>query len=60
MGTQKLKKNGKTPCGRKKIQIFVFQKKKKMGRKWAQAQNPPFSKNGRKKKKKDGGAHRFF
>ena len=30
-----------------------------MGRKWAQVENPPFSKNGRQKKK-DGGAHRFF
>ena len=36
MGTRKLKKNGPTPCGRKKIQLFVFQKKKygeKMGAK---------------------------
>ena len=47
-GDAKNKKNGPTPCGREKNQIFVFQKKK-MGRKWAQGENPPFSKNGRQK-----------
>ena len=34
-----------------------------MGRKWAQGENPPFSKIGRKNKKKTmriEGAHRFF
>ena len=58
-GDAKNKKNGPTPCGREKNQIFVFQKKKKMGRKWALGKNPPFSKNGRQKKK-SGGPHRFF
>ena len=31
-----------------------------MGRKWEHGENPPLSKNGRKKKKTSGGAHRFF
>ena len=58
-GDAKNKNNGKTPCGYEKIQIICL-KKKKMGRKWAQGENPPFSKNGRHKKKNGGGAHRFF
>ena len=45
-GDAKNKKNGRTPCGREKNQIFVFQKKK-MGRKWALGKNTPLSKNGR-------------
>ena len=46
-GDVKIEKNAQTPGVCEKIQFFVFSKKKKMGRKWALGENPPFSKNGR-------------
>ena len=59
MGTLKIKKNGRTPGGREKIQNIFFSKKQKMGRKWAQGENPLFLKMG-VKKKDGGGSHHFF
>ena len=44
-----LKKMGERLVGAKKYSFF-FKKKRKIGRKWAQGENPPFSKNGHKTK----------
>ena len=46
MGTRKIKKIGQRLVGAKKIRFKI---KKKMGRKWAQGENLPLSKNGRQK-----------
>ena len=48
------------PCGRKKIQIFVFQKKKKWGENGRKLKIPHFLKMGVKKKKKMGAPTVFF
>ena len=40
-GDAKNKKNGPTPCGREKNQIFVFQKKKKDGEKMGARKKSP-------------------
>ena len=44
-GNAQNKKNGANAWWARKNTDFLLSKKKKMGRKWAQGENPPFSKN---------------
>ena len=51
-GDAQNKNNGPTPCGREKIQICVFKKKKRWGENGRKLKIPHFLKLGVKKKKR--------